>query len=94
MQDHPVIMCAHMPTLSQYLLLIMQVSEPLSADERDSSNKKANIYSPFTHPDLVLNLYEFLLSVEHKRRRFEESCKPVTIDFNNIYIHILNELSL
>jgi len=26
----------------------------------------------FTHPRVVLNLYEFLSSAEHKRRYFEE----------------------
>jgi len=30
------------------------------------------ILSSFTHPQVVSNLYEFLSSVEHKRRYFEE----------------------
>ncbi len=33
---------------------------------------KMNILSSFTHPHVVLNLYEFLSYVEHKRRYFEE----------------------
>jgi len=30
------------------------------------------ILSSFTHPQVVSNLYEFLSSVEHKGRYFEE----------------------
>jgi len=31
-----------------------------------------NILSSFTHPQVVANLYEFLSSVEHKGRYFED----------------------
>jgi len=30
------------------------------------------IVSSFTHPQVVPNLYEFLCSIAHKRRHFEE----------------------
>ncbi len=35
-------------------------------------NPKMNILSSFTHPQVVLNLDEFLFSSEHKKRLFEE----------------------
>ncbi len=34
---------------------------------------KMNILSSFTHPHVVPNIYEFIYSVEHKRRYFEKA---------------------
>ncbi len=57
------------------------------------------ILSSFTLPQVDPNLYEFLSSVEHKRREFEECWElPVAIDFHNtvrninIYIYIYNNI--
>jgi len=33
---------------------------------------RQEILSSFTHPQIVINLHEFLSSAEHKRRYFEE----------------------
>ncbi len=48
---------------------------------------KMKILSPFTHPPLVPNQYEFLSSAEHKSRYFEECVTKlltVAIDFNSM----------
>jgi len=34
------------------------------------------ILSSFAHPQVVPNLYEFILSAEHKRKYFEEYGEP------------------
>ncbi len=51
----------------------------------DNSPKNENsiIFYP---PQVVLNLYELLCSVEHKRRYFEECCFLGPIDFHSIFL--------
>jgi len=45
-----------------------------TVSSRDSSPKNdEEKMSSFTHPHVVPNLYEFLSSVEHKRRDFKEN---------------------
>jgi len=50
--------------LSQVFMSLSRFLESYKCSWRDNS--------PFTHPQVVPNLYEFLSSVEHKRRYFRE----------------------
>ncbi len=38
----------------------------------------------FTHPPFILNLYEFLSSIEHKKRNVEECVQP-NINFHSCF---------
>ncbi len=45
------------------------------------------VLSSFTHPQVVPDLYEWVSSVEHKRRYFEENqTVAVAIDFSSILV--------
>ncbi len=49
---------------------------PLKTVSQRIVHPKMKILSSFTHPQVVLNLYEFLCSAEHKGRYFEQSLSP------------------
>jgi len=53
------------------------------------------ILSSFTHPQVVANLFEFLLSAEHKGRYFEERLASLTshgIYFSTMDVNVAKQL--
>ncbi len=55
----------------------LNLDGPYKSTQRLNSSPKMEILSLFAHPDVVLNLCEFLSSAQHKRRDFEECNQTV-----------------